>query len=99
MPIDEPEPLPVPPSPYLQGRDVHNHCNRGDVCKARLDVAIHQGKTWAVANDPTGITALVTHLHTLTDPFVVLESTGGWETTLVAALHAAAVPLAVVNPR
>ena len=30
---------------------------------------------------------------------MVLESTGGWETTLVAALHAAAVPLAVVNPR
>jgi transposase len=70
-----------------------------DVAKARLDVAIHDGAAWRVAHDPKGIAALITRLHALAPALVVCEATGGWEGALVAALHAAAVPVAVVNPR
>ncbi len=70
-----------------------------DVSKARLDVAVHGGAAWGVSHDPQGIAALVTRLHTLSPALVVCEATGGWEGALVAALHAAAVPVAVVNPR
>lgn len=70
-----------------------------DVSKARLDVAIHGGAAWSVAHDPQGIAALVTRLHALAPALVVCEATGGWEGALVAALHAAALPVAVVNPR
>lgn len=70
-----------------------------DVSKARLDVAVHGSAAWSVTHDPQGIAALVTRLHTLAPALVVCEATGGWEGALVAALHAAAVPVAVVNPR
>lgn len=70
-----------------------------DVSKAHLDVAIHAGAAWRVAHDPRGLAALVTRLHTLAPALVVCEATGGWEGALVAALHAADVPVAVVNPR
>lgn len=70
-----------------------------DVSKARLDVAVHRGAAWSVSHDPKGIAALVTRLHTLAPARVVCEATGGWEGALVAALHAADVPVAVVNPR
>ncbi len=70
-----------------------------DVSKARLDIAIHGGAAWGVGHDPKGIAALVTRLHALAPALVVCEATGGWERALVAALHAAALPVAVVNPR
>jgi len=70
-----------------------------DVSKARLDVAIHGGAAWSVAHDPCGLAALVTRLHALAPALVVCEATGGWEGALVTALHAAALPVAVVNPR
>jgi len=70
-----------------------------DVSKARLDVAVHGGAAWSVPHDPDGIAALVTRLHPLAPTLVVCEATGGWEGALVAALHAAALPVAVVNPR
>lgn len=70
-----------------------------DVAKARLDVAVHGGAAWRVSHDPQGIAALMTRLHALTPMLVVCEATGGWEGALVAALHAADIPVAVVNPR
>jgi len=70
-----------------------------DVSKARLDVAVHGGAAWSVTHDPQGIVGLVTRLHALAPALVVCEATGGWEGALVAALHAADIPLAVVNPR
>jgi len=70
-----------------------------DISKARLDVAVHGGTAWSVIHDPQGIAALVARLHTLAPALVVCEATGGWEGALVAALHAGAVPIAVVNPR
>lgn len=70
-----------------------------DVSKATLDVAVHEGAGWSTANSATGIAALLTRLAALDDSLVVCESTGGWEAALVAALHAAGLAVAVVNPR
>lgn len=70
-----------------------------DVAKTHLDSAIHQGKTWRVANDEAGITALVRQLGELRPTLVVLEATGGYERAVTTALAQAAIPVAVVNPR
>jgi transposase len=71
-----------------------------DVSKARLDVCCRPGGTaWGVANDPDGIAALVARLRQLGPTLVVLEAPGGYEVDAAAALAAAALPGAVVNPR
>jgi transposase len=57
------------------------------------------GRQWRVANSDEGIDELVEELHTLQPALVVLEATGGWELSVVAALGAAGLPVAVVNPR
>lgn len=70
-----------------------------DVSKARLDVAVRPtGEAWSTDNDEAGIAALVTRLTKLGATLVVVEATGGLEVAMVAEL-AAAVPVAVVNPR
>lgn len=70
-----------------------------DVSKIALDVAVlPTGQQWQEANTPEGIDTLVTSLQQL-HPLVVLEASGGQEVAVVAALAAAAVPVAVVNPR
>lgn len=71
-----------------------------DVAKARLDVAVRPtGEAWTVANDADGIDAVVARLRALAPTLVVLEATGGLEVPLAAALAAAELPAAVVNPR
>jgi transposase len=71
-----------------------------DVAKAHLDIAVRPtGEQWRAPHDDPGITALVARLVELTPTLVVLEATGGREVGLVAALVAAGVPVAVVNPR
>src|SRR5581483_1740819 len=71
-----------------------------DVSKARLDIAVRPtGAGWQVANDPSGIAALVEQVRTLHPAQIVLEATGGLEMPVAAALAAAALPVAVVNPR
>lgn len=71
-----------------------------DVSKARLDVAARPaGKIWTAANDQAGIDALVARLEGLHPSLVVLDATGGYERAAVAALGAAGLPVAVVNPR
>jgi transposase len=71
-----------------------------DVAKARLDVAEGpEASPWQVANDEAGISRVVDSLQALAPALVVLEATGGWELPLVAALAAAGLPVAVVNPR
>lgn len=71
-----------------------------DVSKARLDVACrHDGSTFSEANDPQGIAALVARLQALGPTLIVLEATGGLEAPLAAALAAAGLAVAVVNPR
>jgi transposase len=71
-----------------------------DVSKSQLDVAVRpRGETWTVAHDEAGLSALVARLRTLAPALIVVEATGGWEVTLVGALAAALLPVAVVNPR
>ena len=71
-----------------------------DVAKDRLDVHLRpSGEALAVGRDAAGLTVLVERLAELAPALVVLEATGGFEVTVAAALGAAQLPLAVVNPR
>jgi transposase len=71
-----------------------------DVAKHELVVAERpSGRTWSVPNEPAALTDLATELHQRAPTRVVLEATGGYERGVVAALHAAAVPVVVANPR
>ena len=75
-----------------------------DVANARLDVAVlSPGATsdaiWQVAHTDEGVAALVARLGPLAPRLIVLEATGGLERLAVAALVAAQLPVAVVNPR
>jgi len=71
-----------------------------DVAKDRLDVHVRPSReVFAVPRDGDGLTALVDRLKQLTPVLVVLEASGGFEITVAAAVAAAGVPLAVVNPR
>ena len=71
-----------------------------DVAKDRLDVHLRpSGEAFAVGRDAAGLAALVERLAELEPTLVVLEATGGFEVTVAAALSAAQLPLAVVNPR
>lgn len=71
-----------------------------DVSKARLDVhVLPAGTAVAVANDPDGVADLVARLRPLGCAAIVLEATGGLEVPALAALAAAGLPVAAVNPR
>jgi transposase len=71
-----------------------------DVAKNRLDVHLRpSGEALAVGRDAAGLSTLVERLAELAPSLVVLEATGGFEVTVAAALTAAQLPLAVVNPR
>ena len=71
-----------------------------DVAKAHLDVAEGStGAIWRVANDEVGIAEALRRMEVLTPALVVLEATGGYEAPVAAALGAAGLPVAVVNPR
>ena len=68
--------------------------------KDRLDVHLRpSGEAFAVARDGKGLENLVQRLAALDVSLIVLEATGGFETTVAAALAGAGLPLAVVNPR
>ena len=71
-----------------------------DVAKDRLDVHVRpSGEAFSVARDGKGLDELVARLRKLDVALIVLEATGGFETTVAGALCAAGLPLAVVNPR
>lgn len=71
-----------------------------DVAKAQLDVAVRpSGQQWVTATDSVSLDGLVGRLQVLQPELIVLEATGGREAGVVAALAAAGLPLAVVNPR
>ena len=64
-----------------------------DVAKDRVDIAVRPtGKSWDVTYDETKVAELVAQLQTLQPAAVILESTGGLELPLVAALAAVALP-------
>ena len=71
-----------------------------DVSKDHLDVAIEpEAASHRLSNDATGHEQLVRLLQQHAVQLIVLEATGGYERTLVAALLAAELPVVVVNPR
>ena len=71
-----------------------------DVSKDRLDVHLRPSdEDFAVARDGKGLENLVERLKAVDVSLIVLEATGGFETTVAAALAGAGLPLAVVNPR
>lgn len=70
-----------------------------DVAKATLDIAVHgDPAVTQQPNDADGIAAVVATLAKLAPTLIVVEASGGWEMGLVAALAAAGLPVAVVNP-
>lgn len=71
-----------------------------DISKDQLDVFVLPSKAiFSVARDDTGLESLSARLVALQPKLVVMEATGGFETVVAAALAAAYLPLAVVNPR
>ena len=71
-----------------------------DVSKAHLDIALgSKGKRWQEDNTEEGIGRLVVQLKDMGLKGVVMEATGGYETSSAAALSAASVPVAIINPR
>jgi transposase len=71
-----------------------------DVSKARLDVAVLPStEAFSRDNNSEGIGQLIKRLMQLAPTLVVLEASGGVEIALVGELAAAALPVAVVNPR
>lgn len=71
-----------------------------DVAKRSVQVAVRpSGECWTVATDSASVAGLVERLRALGVGLIVLEPTGGYETPVVAALSAAQLPVAVVNPR
>lgn len=70
-----------------------------DVSKERLDIGIGASSaSWAVENNPAGLSSLKEKLTELTPTLIVLESTGGFESLALAELYAAGFPVARVNP-
>lgn len=70
-----------------------------DVSKDRLDVHVEpSGESFAMARDGEGLTALVARLQPAAPRLIAVEATGGFEIVVAAAIGAAGLPLAVVNP-
>jgi transposase len=71
-----------------------------DVAKAHLDVAVRPGgEAWRVANAEPALAELAARLRALAPGPIVLEATGGLELPVAAALAAAGLAVAIVNPR
>lgn len=68
-----------------------------DISKATLQLHF-QKRQCVFANDATGHRQLLKLLGTVPGAHVVCEATGGYERAVVAALHAAAIPVSVINP-
>jgi transposase len=71
-----------------------------DVSKNQLDVHVLPSQAiFSVSRDGPGLESLVCKLEALQPQIIVMEATGGFETIVAAALAAARLPLAIVNPR
>jgi transposase len=68
-----------------------------DVAKATLQLHL-QGRQHALPNTPKGHRQSVALLRAVPGAHVVCEATGGYERPLVTALHAATIPVSVLNP-
>ena len=68
-----------------------------DIAKASLQLHF-QGKSYDLANSVGGHHQLLKRLAAIPGVHVVCEATGGYERAVVAALHAANIPVSVINP-
>ena len=68
-----------------------------DIAKASLQLHL-QSKSYDLPNTPAGHAQMIKHLVAVPGSHVVCEATGGYERAVVAALHAARVPVSVLNP-
>jgi transposase len=65
-----------------------------------LEIAVSpSGERWTSDTTPAALEALVQRLRAVTPAVIVVEATGGYERALVAHCAAAALPIAVINPR
>ena len=70
-----------------------------DVARDRLDIAVRpSGEVLSVERNAAGLEVLVARMKQLSPRLIALEATGGFETVVAAALSAAGLPVAVVNP-
>jgi transposase len=71
-----------------------------DVAKQQLEVAAHESDyQFRCPNKASAFGELIAALISLRPALIVLEATGGLEIRVVSALHAAGLPVVVVNPR
>jgi transposase len=71
-----------------------------DVSKKLLEVAAHESDyQFRCADKASAFPELIAELIALRPALIVLEATGGLEIPVTAALHAAGLPVVVVNPR
>jgi transposase len=71
-----------------------------DVSKQLLEVAAHESDyQFRCPNKASAFGELIAELIVLRPALIVLEATGGLEMPVVSALHAAGLPVVVVNPR
>lgn len=70
-----------------------------DVSKATLDIATSDGQIWSCSNQEQDFKELIERLSRETVGLIVLEASGGYEGAVVAHLHAAGLPVFVVNPK
>ena len=71
-----------------------------DIARDHLDVAVHPTQAaWRIPNTAAGHAALVHRARVLQPTRLVLEASGGYEQAVDAALIAAGLPAALVNPR
>jgi transposase len=89
--MNTPTPTPTPTPTYLGL----------DIAKRTLDLSAHPALPQrAYANDAAGHALLLAALRSVAGPIqIICEATGGYEHDLLAALHAAQVPVTRVNPR
>lgn len=71
-----------------------------DVAKGQVAVHVRPDKiSFTCKTDAQGLPDLVARLRSLSPQLIVLEATGGYEAVVAAALVAAGLAVAVVNPR
>ena len=70
-----------------------------DIAKDTFEVALGGEVTFSLANDSGGQDALLARMQEVRIGLIVLEATGGYERAVVCALHAAGLPVVVINPR
>ena len=68
-----------------------------DIAKASLQLHL-QSQSYDLPNTATGHAQLIKRLAAIPGVHVICEATGGYERAGVAALHAAALPVSVINP-